>query len=172
MVYLLEDESLGSGCGSLVGNCGSLVGNCGSLVGNCGSLMGDTEPPYIQEHEPSLPHYPSPTPQLPPSPIPLDTPCTPQQLVTSLADRIPILANTYMFGFQTEEDALYLFEDTEDSPVLIALTTVTCALIDRLGDTFHSQIWEVRDSALSFLVPPLTAAVPRPFGSLPRSGLP
>lgn len=72
---------------------------------------------------------------------------TPHQLITSLADRIPALAKTYIVGHQSEEDALYLFEDTEDSPVLIALTTVTCALIDRLGDTFYAPIWEVASSS-------------------------
>ena len=75
------------------------------------------------------------------------TTTTPHQLITSLADRIPALAKTYIVGHQSEEDALYLFEDTEDSPVLIALTTVTCALIDRLGDTFHAPIWEVASSS-------------------------
>ena len=75
------------------------------------------------------------------------TTTTPHQLITSLADRIPALAKTYIVGHQSEEDALYLFEDTEDSPVLIALTTVTCALIDRLGDTFHTPIWEVASSS-------------------------
>ena len=75
------------------------------------------------------------------------TTTTPHQLIASLADRIPALAKTYIVGHQSEEDALYLFEDTEDSPVLIALTTVTCALIDRLGDTFHAPIWEVASSS-------------------------
>ena len=75
------------------------------------------------------------------------TTTTPHQLIMSLADRIPALAKTYIVGHQSEEDALYLFEDTEDSPVLIALTTVTCALIDRLGDTFHAPIWEVASSS-------------------------
>ena len=75
------------------------------------------------------------------------TTTTPHQLITSLADRIPALAKTYIVGHQSEEDALYLFEDTEDSPVLIALTTGTCALIDRLGDTFHAPIWEVASSS-------------------------
>ena len=155
MVYLLEDESL---VGELVGGGQEWVGgDRGSMVGDRGSmgaghdLLRSHEPSYNQDYEPSHAlDYPSSIPPLPSSPIPPlpssippDTPCTPQQLVISLADRIPILANTYMFGFQTEEDALYQFEDTEDSPVLVALTTVTCALIDRLGDTFHSQIWEV-----------------------------
>ena len=86
------------------------------------------------------------------SPTPSTTPTTPStttphQLIASLADRIPALAKTYIVGHQSEEDALYLFEDTEDSPVLIALTTVTCALIDRLGDTFHAPIWEVASSS-------------------------
>ena len=75
------------------------------------------------------------------------TTTTPHQLIASLADRIPALAKTYIVGHQSEEDALYLFEDTEDSPVLIALTTVTCALIDRLGDTVHAPIWEVASSS-------------------------
>ena len=86
----------------------------------------------------------SPTPSTTPTAY---TTTTPHQLITSLADRIPALAKTYIVGHQSEEDALYLFEDTEDSPVLIALTTVTCALIDRLGDTFHAPIWEVASSS-------------------------
>ena len=92
----------------------------------------------------TTPSTTSPTPSTTPTAY---TTTTPHQLITSLADRIPALAKTYIVGHQSEEDALYLFEDTEDSPVLIALTTVTCALIDRLGDTFHAPIWEVASSS-------------------------
>ena len=102
----------------------------------------------------TTPSTTSPTPSTTPTAYttPSTTPTaytttTPHQLITSLADRIPALAKTYIVGHQSEEDALYLFEDTEDSPVLIALTTVTCALIDRLGDTFHAPIWEVASSS-------------------------
>lgn len=102
----------------------------------------------------TTPSTTSPTPSTTPTAYttPSTTPTaytttTPRQLITSLADRIPALAKTYIVGHQSEEDALYLFEDTEDSPVLIALTTVTCALIDRLGDTFHAPIWEVASSS-------------------------
>ena len=102
----------------------------------------------------TTPSTTSPTPSTTPTAYttPSTTPTaytttTPHQLIASLADRIPALAKTYIVGHQSEEDALYLFEDTEDSPVLIALTTVTCVLIDRLGDTFHAPIWEVASSS-------------------------
>ena len=102
----------------------------------------------------TTPSTTSPTPSTTPTAYttPSTTPTaytttTSHQLITSLADRIPALAKTYIVGHQSEEDALYLFEDTEDSPVLIALTTVACALIDRLGDTFHAPIWEVASSS-------------------------
>ena len=100
--------------------------------------------PSTASHTPST----TPTAYTTPSTTPtVYTTTTPHQLIASLADRIPALAKTYIVGHQSEEDALYLFEDTEDSPVLIALTTVTCALIDRLGDTFHAPIWEVASSS-------------------------
>ena len=115
-----------------------------SLMGSSNCVNGVTESSLSNAATSAAYATASPTPSTTPTAY---TTTTPHQLITSLADRIPALAKTYIVGHQSEEDALYLFEDTEDSPVLIALTTVTCALIDRLGDTFHAPIWEVASSS-------------------------
>lgn len=132
----------------------SLMGSSNCVNGVTESTLSNAATSTAYATASPTPSTTSPTPSTTPTAYttPSTTPTaytttTPHQLITSLADRIPALAKTYIVGHQSEEDALYLFEDTEDSPVLIALTTVTCALIDRLGDTFHAPIWEVASSS-------------------------